>query len=457
MAYSYFKYTGDGKTNTYAIPFALGFLKPEDITVQVGDEEDSLGRPVYRTWSFLPGNQGMIKIDGAVPKVGETVRIARTVSKTVLVHDFQKGEPLDEKSLDESHDHLMMAVQEALDGRGGVCMVDLDMQGNVIRNVGIDKSDPTSAVNYGLFMEIEQKMDQAAIDAERTEESAEKVQQALTNLFCSSIVPFITKAGVREYFVGTDIPLDPILSNLFLVLDGEAQEPGKAYEIVDSSHIRFLFDPGEGLRCWGVTSMSLSSPDIRLAVETAIAKITAEGDEQVDRLKELMQSIEDTYLDISVLTAEASTLEPGEAATCRFDADALRFFFGIPRGLPGVKGDTGAQGEQGEPGEKGDTGERGPQGIQGVPGIQGPRGEPGERGPQGIQGVPGEPGQKGDPGEPGPAGPKGEPGDITSAMDVNLLQFTVVDGILRLNHTKATPPDASFSINDSGIMEVTYA
>lgn len=110
------------------------------------------------------------------------------------------------------------------------------------------------------------------------------IQTALANLFCSAITPFTTQDGVLEYEVGTDIPLDPILNNLFLVLDGEAQEPIQAFTIVDSSHIKFTSNPGNGKRCWGITSLSMSSPDIRVIVETAMAKITAEGDKQVGRV-----------------------------------------------------------------------------------------------------------------------------------------------------------------------------
>mgnify|MGYP005800756423 CR=1 FL=1 len=110
------------------------------------------------------------------------------------------------------------------------------------------------------------------------------VQTALANLFCSAITPFTTQDGVLEYEVGTDIPLDPILNNLFLVLDGEAQEPIQAFTIVDSSHIKFTSNPGNGKRCWGITSLSMSSPDIRVIVETAMAKVTAEGDKQVGRV-----------------------------------------------------------------------------------------------------------------------------------------------------------------------------
>ena len=215
------------------------------------------------------------------------------------------------------------------------------------------------------------------------------------------------------------------------------------------------------------------------ASRAAASEQAAAGHEQAAR--QLLEDAQDSYLNIGSLTAEAETLEPGEAAAVDFVPDSLRFFFKIPRGMPGKQGPAGATGPQGARGDKGDQGERGPQGIQGPQGLQGVQGLPGERGPQGIQGIAGpagpagaqgatgargpqgpqglqgEKGEKGDPGEPGPAGPKGEPGDITTALDATFIQFVVDgDGDLAMNYT-GTQPDADFSINADGELEVKYA
>lgn len=246
------------------------------------------------------------------------------------------------------------------------------------------------------------------------------------------------------------------------------------------------------------------------ASQAAASEQAAAGHEQAAR--QLLEDAQDSYLNIGSLTAEAETLEPGEAAAVDFVPDSLRFFFKIPRGMPGVQGPAGATGPQGAKGDKGDTGERGPEGPkgqEGVRGLQGIQGQTGERGPQGIQGIPGPPGakgdegqpgargpqgvkgekgdqgltgpkgdtgdtgargpegpqglqgekgEKGDPGEPGPQGPKGETGDITTALDAQFIQFAV-DGMgnLILNYTGQTAPDATYKINENGELEVTYA
>lgn len=275
MAYSYFKYEGDGSTTTFAIPFALGILKKEDVTVRVGDEQDSSGLPIYRTWDFLPGNTGMIKIDGTPPKVGEIVRIERTVSKTKLVHDFQKGEPLDELSLDESHEQLMMAVQEALDGRGGTSIVDLDMNGNVIRNVGIDKTDPTSAINYGLYQELEQKMDDSYVNANRAETAAANAMASE-----SAAAESARQAKLSE-------------------------QAAKASE-----------------------NAAASSEDIASAAAAAAAEDSAATAD--DRIH-----VDTVAGEIKNLTAEATTLDPGLPASANYNVETGVLELGIPKGDPG--------------------------------------------------------------------------------------------------------------------------
>ena len=216
------------------------------------------------------------------------------------------------------------------------------------------------------------------------------------------------------------------------------------------------------------------------ASRAAASEQAAAGHEQAAR--QLLEDARDSCLNIGSLTAEAETLEPGEAAAVDFVPDSLRFFFKIPRGMPGVQGPAGAAGPQGAKGDKGDQGERGPQGIQGPQGLQGAQGLPGEQGPQGIQGIAGpagpageqgttgargpqgpqglqgEKGEKGDPGKPGPQGPKGETGDITTALDATFIQFVVDgDGDLAMNYTGAAQPEAAFSIDADGELEVTYA
>lgn len=333
MAYSYFKYKGDGKTNTFAIPFILGFFKPEDISVRVGDEVDSLGQPVYRTWTFLPGNPGMIQIDGAVPGVDVDVVIKRTVSKTELVHDFQKGEPLDELSLDESHEQLMMAIHELMDGRnitfleGLNVFGDINMNGYHIRNLTTDKDDPTSAVSYSVIEELETKMDEAAANADRTEAAADQVQQAMGNLFSMSTVPFITEDGVLEYDLGEDIVLNMDANNLLFSLGGVVQQPYVDYELVAPNRIRLKENPGDGLEGWGITCLSFSAPDL--------SKFLQEIRAAVAKVEEDKQHVDSVAEDIQNVNATAVTVPPGQPASANWDSATNTITLQIPKGDPG--------------------------------------------------------------------------------------------------------------------------
>lgn len=438
MAYSYFKYEGDGQTTTFAIPFALGYLKASDITVRVGGEVDGLGKPQYRTWHFVEGNDGMIQIDGPVPQVGEVVAIARTVDKTKLVHDFQKGEPLDEQSLDESHKQLMMAAQEVFDGRGGLSIVDLDMQGNVIRNVGIDKTDPTSAINYGLYQEIDQKLDDAYDNADRAEESAAaaassaenaatsatSAQSSATDAQSSAQQANDAKVAVQELLEGAE---DAYWNLGSLTAEAETLGPGEAADvdfIADS--LKFRFKIPRGLP--GVQGPKGDTGDTGPAgAKGDPGERGPEGPKGQEGARGL-QGIQG---------------EPGERG---------------PQGIQGIPGPAGAKGDEGQPGARGPQGVKGEKGDQGLTGPKGDPGDTGARGPQGPQGLQGEKGEKGDPGEPGPQGPKGEAGDITTALDAQFIQFAVDgSGNLILNYTGQTAPDATYKINENGELEVTYA
>lgn len=70
--------------------------------------------------------------------------------------------------------------------------------------------------------------------------------------------------------------------------------------------------------------------------------------------------------EIKNMTAQAETLQPGDAATASY-ADG-KLTLGIPRGLPGAKGDKGDPGEPGAKGDKGDKGDTGDTGPKGDPG-----------------------------------------------------------------------------------------
>lgn len=486
--YKTLSYTSDGEQTDF--PILWRFFDKDTVLAKVYrdgilEKELSYGQDYSVTPTGETG--GELVLTSPVAK-GLVLAISRKEPYIQALELLNSGK-IDLVKLEEALDHMVMLAQQNRDDLGRSLQV-----------------PPGYALTPAEF--VEQLLQQYG----EIKAAEIAIKAAMANLFAQTIEPFTTKNGVVEYEVGEDIILDPDANNLLLSLGGAVQEPDTAYTIIGKNRIRFASNPGAGLRVWGISSLSFANPDIRAVVEKGITKIDAEGDVQIAKIQELAKHLQDIYVNLSALTAEASTLEPGEAATCRFDSDALRFFFGIPRGLPGVRGPKGDTGDTGQAGAKGDPGERGPEGPkgqEGARGLQGIQGEPGERGPQGIQGIPGpagekgdegqpgargpqgvkgekgdqgltgpkgdtgdtgargpqgpqglqgEKGEKGDPGEPGPQGPKGDPGDITTALDAQFIQF-VVDGMgnLILNYTGQTAPDAVYKINANGELEVTYA
>lgn len=152
MSYSLLEFTGDGETVTFPIAFTLGYLSQDDVFCRVNNEVDVNGDPVYRSITWLPGNEGLVTIGGDVPEVGVPIVFSRVVDKDKLLYDFQKNDPIDERSLDESHLQLMMAMHEVLDGIGLTAVgVDIDMQGHKLINAYVDLDDPDSIATVGAL------------------------------------------------------------------------------------------------------------------------------------------------------------------------------------------------------------------------------------------------------------------------------------------------------------------
>ena len=129
-----------------------------------------------------------------------------------------------------------------------------------------------------------------------------------------------------------------------------------------------------------------------------------------------------------------------------------------------LRGPSGDRGERGPRGDAGPIGPRGDQGLTGLRGDQGAQGSAGERGPAGPQG------ERGIKGAIGPAGPKGSKGDSGGGTNTEKIdiaerweQFLEENknelSIMLVGVSPAREADLvqSFSVNDSGIMELEAA
>lgn len=115
MAYnSIVNKVGDGVTTEFNFSFTGGYMSTNDVKCQVGAEVDGTGAPVYRTITFV--NAGRIRIGGAVPAVGEQIKIFRKTPINTAINDFKNGTVLDASTLDLGFEQLVKAAQELSDG-----------------------------------------------------------------------------------------------------------------------------------------------------------------------------------------------------------------------------------------------------------------------------------------------------------------------------------------------------
>lgn len=419
------QYEGDGVQRTFVLPFPY---YDGSTNIKAQKKVGEVVTPLAYGKDFT--------VDPSSTKTGGTATTMAPIENKAIV-TFQLTLPIVQNSQYENSGNILpKSIEGDFDYR---CLVELILAAELSRAVKVPiDSDQTPEEYWEEFFTAYKDM------LKRYEDFF----KAYGNIFAQSIVPFTTKNNVLTYSLGTEF-VDPDANNLLLVMNNVVQQPDVAYTIVEPNKVKFKTNPGDGKKVWGISSLPFSNPDIRAVVTKAIEQISAEGEKWQAILEELAQAAQETTAVLHSLTAEAETVPFPDPATCRFDPDALRFFFQVPQGKPG------------EPGKDGKDGPPGPEGPQGIQGIQGEPGQNGEQGPQGVQGVPGQDGKDGKDGEtgpPGPQGPKGDTGDITTALDAQFIQFAVDgSGNLILNYTGDTPPEEGYSINENGELEVNYA
>src|SRR6056300_1014818 len=140
MANSFVRYTGNGTTTTYAIPFS--YRDTADLSATVAGVSvtaytlDAAGTNL--TFTTAPAN-------------GAAIEIRRTTSQSTKLVDYVSGSVLTESDLDTDSDQAFYMSQEAIDKAGDVISLDnvdfnWDVQNKVIKNVA-DPVDNTDAVN----------------------------------------------------------------------------------------------------------------------------------------------------------------------------------------------------------------------------------------------------------------------------------------------------------------------
>lgn len=140
--------SGTGSATVYDVSFDLGYLSRDHIYVYTG--EDHTENQIAFTWV----NDGQIQC--TIPS-GQEFYIRRVVPRDAPINDYTDGAILREKNLDASFAQALMILEEIQDGYANLGIFDLavplDMNGNVIRQVG-DGTEPDDAINLAQALRI---------------------------------------------------------------------------------------------------------------------------------------------------------------------------------------------------------------------------------------------------------------------------------------------------------------
>lgn len=249
--YRILEYVSDGKQVEF--PVLWRFFDPDTVLVKIYSKDGILVNHLSygRDYSVIATGEDTGRVTLTAPvDSGLFVVIYRLEPYVQLLELLNSGK-FDLVKLEETLDHIVMLCQQNRDEILRCLKVPpgSDMTGDEF----ID--DLLNKYNEIIFI-------------------FETIKKLMQNLVCQTIEPFVTKSGVRKYYIGEGLPLDPKLYNLLLVLGGVVQEPKLSYTILDESHIQFTEDPPAGLRGWGISAISTSTPDLRQMVQEALAKLT---------------------------------------------------------------------------------------------------------------------------------------------------------------------------------------
>lgn len=114
MSYSKVTRTYDTGETAWATGFALGQLDVSHIRVRVNNEQDGLGNPVYREFTYNPDN-GYVSFDPTGLVDGDKIHIERVTPINQMAVDFAGGADLTRANFDRSAKQTLMAVQELAD------------------------------------------------------------------------------------------------------------------------------------------------------------------------------------------------------------------------------------------------------------------------------------------------------------------------------------------------------
>ena len=137
MANSFVRYTGNGNTTAYSVPFS--YRAQEDVTVTLNG---------VATTAFTYNGAGTQITFNTAPALNVAIEIRRTTSQGTKLVDYASGSVLTESDLDTDSDQAFFMAQEAIDDSGDVIKISAtnfqwDAQNKRLTNV----ADPTSDID----------------------------------------------------------------------------------------------------------------------------------------------------------------------------------------------------------------------------------------------------------------------------------------------------------------------
>ena len=135
MANSFVRYTGDGSTTTYSVPFS--YRSQDDITVTIGG---------VVTTAFTYNAAGTEITFTSPPADQSAIQITRKTSQGTKLVDYTSGSVLTEGDLDTDSDQAFFMAQEAIDDADDVIKISaVNFQWDATSKRITNVSDPTSA------------------------------------------------------------------------------------------------------------------------------------------------------------------------------------------------------------------------------------------------------------------------------------------------------------------------
>jgi hypothetical protein len=179
MANSFVRYTGNGSTTAYAVPFS--YRAQSDITVTIGGSATTAF-----TWN---GAGTQITFDSA-PANDAAIEIRRTTSQGTKLVDYASGSVLTETVLDTDSDQAFFMAQEAIDDADDVIKIEnVTFQWDATSKRIINVTDPTGAqdaatknyVDTGSTSQVNQAASSASAAAASATAAASSASSASTS------------------------------------------------------------------------------------------------------------------------------------------------------------------------------------------------------------------------------------------------------------------------------------